>query len=146
MTLRRGVAVPAVLVLVAVAAGLAACARTPARPPSGSSRPDRVTAALAADGVQVVDLDAGNDYRFHPSEVDARVGRIRLTLHHVGIGAPHTWSAPDIPKARGPLVQPGESQTLSFTVTRPGTYRFVCTIHERQGQVGRLVVSPAGSP
>ena len=48
-----------------------------------------------------------------------------------------------LPGARVPLVRGGESRTVRFRVGRPGDYRFVCTIHEAQGSVGRLVVRAA---
>jgi plastocyanin len=40
-----------------------------------------------------------------------------------------------------PLTTAGQSNNVRFTIGSPGDYRFVCTIHEAQGQVGRLVVA-----
>ncbi|MFL6130604.1 MAG: cupredoxin domain-containing protein [Mycobacteriales bacterium] len=133
--------------VLAAAAGcvlLAGCGGGPAAPRiAESSRPDQVTVAPGPDGVQVVDVDADDANRFHPSLIEARPGPVQLTLHHVGKGAPHNWTARDLPGGRVPLVRGGESRTVRFRIGRPGDYRFVCTIHEAQGSVGRLVVRAA---
>jgi plastocyanin len=122
---------------------LAGCGGEPAAPPAQSSPPDEVTVSPGADGVQAVDVDADDANSFHPSLVRAEPGSVRLTLRHVGTGAPHNWVAADVPGARVPLARGGESRTVRFTVARPGDYRFVCTVHEAQGSVGRLVVQAA---
>lgn len=122
---------------------LAGCGGGPAQPPPQSSQPDRVVLSPAADGSQSVQVDADDADRFHPSLVEARPGPIRVTLRHVGTGAPHNWSIRELSAARVPLVSPGQSRSASFVVARPGDYRFVCTIHETQGQVGRLQVRAA---
>lgn len=124
---------------------LAGCGGAPAMPAAQSAKPDRVAISPGADGVQAVEVDADDANRFHPSLVEAKPGPVRLTLRHVGTGAPHNWAARDLPGARVPLVRGGESRTARFTVGRPGDYRFVCTIHEAQGSVGRLVIT-AGAP
>jgi plastocyanin len=108
-------------------------------PPSG---PTETTVRPGPDGVQAVDVDVGDDYRFSPAVINVQVGRIRLTLHHVGQGAPHTLYAAAVPGMQITLVRSGETQSVQFTATRPGRYQFVCTIHEAQGQTGTLVVAP----
>jgi plastocyanin len=120
---------------------LAACGQpeNPAR--SESSQPDAVTLSPGPDGTQAVEVDAGDDFRFHPSVIDAEPGPLRLTLKHVGRGAPHTWQTPQLPGAVVPLTTAGQSNSIRFTIGRPGDYRFFCSIHEAQGQVGRLVVA-----
>lgn len=109
--------------------------------PAQSSRPDEVTLTPAVDGTQSVEIEADDSFRFHPSVVNARPGPVELTLTHVGKGAPHNWQAAQLPGASVPLLAAGESKSVRFTVGRPGNYRFVCSIHEAQGQVGRLVVT-----
>jgi plastocyanin len=133
----------AVLTAVAGCVLLAGCGGEPAAPPPQSSRPDQVTIRPGPDGVQAVDVDADDANRFHPSLIDAQPGPVQLTLHHVGTGAPHNWTARDLPGARVPLLQGGESRSVRFRIGRPGDYRFVCTIHEAQGSVGRIVVRAA---
>jgi plastocyanin len=125
----------------ALVLALAACGQpdNPARSESG--QPDAVTLSPGPDGTQSVEVDAGDDFRFHPSVINASPGPVRLTLKHVGKGAPHTWQAPRLPGATVSLTTAGQSNSVRFTVGRPGDYRFICSIHETQGQVGRLVVA-----
>ena len=132
--------------VLAVAGGcllLAACgaARTSGEKAAG---PTVAVLSPGADGVQAVEVGVGDNYRFSPSVLDAHVGEIRLTLRHVGNGAPHTLYGADVPGMRVPLVRAGQSQTVQFRASHPGSYRFVCTIHEAQGEIGQLVVSPSG--
>jgi len=75
--------------------------------------------------------------------VEAQPGPVLVTLRHSGTGAPHNWVARDLPGARTSLAAAGERRTVRFRVGRPGDYRFVCTVHEAQGQVGRLTVTAA---
>ena len=120
---------------------LAACGQ-PDDPARGeSAQPDAVTLTPGPDGSQSVEVDAGDDFRFHPSVINAEPGPVRLTLKHVGRGAPHTWQAPQLAGAVVPLTSAGQSNSIRFTIGRPGDYRFFCSIHEAQGQVGRLVVA-----
>jgi plastocyanin len=120
---------------------LTACGQPddPARSQSG--QPDSVTLTPGPDGVQSVEVDAGDDFRFHPSVINAEPGPVRLTLENVGKGAPHTWQAPQLSGANVPLTSAGQRNSVRFTIGRPGDYRFLCSIHEAQGQVGRLVVA-----
>jgi plastocyanin len=108
-----------------------------------SGQPNEVTLTPGPDGTQTVEVDAGDDFRFHPSLIHARPGPVELTLKHVGKGAPHNWQAAQLPGASVPLTTAGQSTTARFTIGRPGDYRFICSIHEAQGQVGRLVVRAA---
>jgi plastocyanin len=113
----------------------------PDNPAAGESgQPNEVTLTPGPDGTQSVEVDAGDDFRFHPSVINARPGPVRLTLKHVGKGAPHNWQAAQLPGASVPLTTAGQTNTVKFTIGRPGDYRFICSIHETQGQVGRLVV------
>ena len=119
---------------------LSACSnREMKRPPPHG--PTETTVRPGPDGVQAVDISVCDDYRFSPSLVNVQVGRIRLTLRHIGKGAPHNWQAPQLPGASVPLTTAGQSNSVRFTIGRPGDYRFLCSIHEAQGQVGRLVVA-----
>ncbi|HEX6755784.1 MAG TPA: plastocyanin/azurin family copper-binding protein [Mycobacteriales bacterium] len=131
---------PAVAALVAGSALLSACGGEKPAPPPQSTRPDTVTVTPAADGGQSVEIDADDGFRFHPSTVRAEPGPITVTLRHVGRGAPHNWTIRQLPAAHTSLAAAGQSRSVRFTVSKPGDYRFVCTIHERQGQIGTLTV------
>lgn len=133
----RGAAVGFALVLLCAACTNTEPART-AAPVSGSA-----TASLVA-GVQQVRIEAGDDYRFHPATITVQPGPVRIVLKHTGSGAPHDWQLSGFPKDFVPLVQPGETHSATFTAPAPGSYRFICTIHVQQGQVGTLIVRAGG--
>jgi len=127
----------------ALLVALTACGSADNPAAGESGQPAEVTLTPGPGGTQSVEVDAGDDFRFHPSVINAQPGPVTLTLKHVGKGAPHNWQAPQIPGASVPLTTAGASNTATFTIGRPGDYRFVCSIHEAQGQVGRLVVKSA---
>lgn len=133
---RRAVAVAGTL----TAALVAGCSNTkgPAtrEPYSGSAT------ATVVGGVQQVTLTVGPSFRFAPSTITVRPGRVKLTLHHTGTGSPHDWQLSVVPGAYIPEIGDNETQSVSFTAPAPGKYQFVCTIHLRQGQTGTLIVLP----
>jgi plastocyanin len=100
------------------------------------------TTASATDGVQDVVITTDQNYRFSPSTITVHPGKVRITLKHVGTGAPHDWSLQGFPSDYVPLVSAGQTKSVQFTAPAPGTYKFVCTIHVAQGQTGTLVVLP----
>lgn len=142
---RRGVspklpvaALAAPAVVLAAGALLSGCASKSAfdsRPHIGSA-----TASAAADGVQEITLRAGDTYRFEPATVYVHPGKVRVVLTNIGKGAPHTWSLQGFPAAFVPLASSGQTKTVTFDAPEPGTYTFFCTLHQRQGQTGKLVV------
>jgi plastocyanin len=100
------------------------------------------TASAAAGGMQDVVITTDQSYRFKPSAITVHPGRVRITLKHVGTGAPHDWSLQGFPADYVGLVSPGQTKSVEFVAPGPGTYKFVCTIHVPQGQTGTLVVLP----
>lgn len=119
---------------------LAGCTTQPAvnrRPHQGSA------SATLVNSVQQITVRAGDTYRFDPSTITVRPGTVRLILVNDGKGAPHDWSLIGVPGAAVPLTAAGHAKAFSFTAPVPGSYRFVCTIHQRQGQTGTLVVLPS---
>lgn len=128
----------------AAVAVLAACSNTEAPPAKG---PHNGTASASDDaGVQTVTLTTGNDYRFHPSTIVVHRGKVRVVLKNTATGgAPHNLQVTGLPGAFVPLATAGRTTMTTFTAPAPGRYKFVCTIHVRQGQTGTLIVK-AGSP
>lgn len=104
-------------------------------PQSGSA------VASTVNGVQQVTIEAGDDYRFHPSTITVHPGRVEIILKHTGTGAPHDWQLTDFPADFVPLTASGEIKMATFIAPAPGRYEFVCTIHVRQGQRGTLIVA-----
>lgn len=122
----------------AVVLSLAACGS------SGSSA-GRSSGASASevDGVQQITVKAGDNYRFTPSQITVHPGSVKVTLVNSGTGAPHNLQFPVLPTDQWvPLTSSGQTNSVTFTAPAPGTYQFVCSIHERQGQTGELLVLP----
>lgn len=135
MTVRRLSA--AACVLVSAAALLTGCSNQQGsvnrRPHPGSAT------ASSVDGAQQVDVTTGDTYRFDPSRITVRPGKVTIVLHNTGTGAPHNLTFLDVAAAT-PLASSGKTTSVTFTAPAPGQYQFVCTIHRAQGQTGTLVV------
>jgi plastocyanin len=136
---RRTVATLAVLG--GLLAGAAGCSNTQSaanrEPHTGSA------SATLVDGVQQITLTVGPTFRFAPSTITVHPGRVKITLHHLGTGAPHDWQLTSIPGDYIPIIGDNQSESITFTAPAPGRYQFQCTIHLRQGQTGTMIVLPS---
>lgn len=123
------------MLLLALLLVLAACGTQGSH--AKASTKGAVTAAGPADA-QTATVVAGNDLKFAPETVRAKVGKLTLTMTIQG-GVPHNLTFDD--SSLGPPIPtiPSGSASQTYTFTRPGTYRFVCTIHT--GMVGQVIVS-----
>jgi plastocyanin len=124
-----------VLLLVLLLA-LAGCGGT-----QGSHAKASTKGAVTASGppdAQTATVIAGSDLKFAPETVRAKVGKLALTMTIQG-GVPHNLTFDD--STLGPPVPtiPSGSSTQTYTFTKAGTYRFVCTIHT--GMVGQVIIS-----
>lgn len=129
----------------AVAAALAGCLLAGCSAAGAVNREPTVgatTAAPASDGSQQVTIVVNDTFRFFPSTITVHPGKVTITLKHEGTGAPHNLQVTGLPADFVPLVRAGQTTSASFMAPAPGTYRFVCTIHEKQGQTGSLIVLP----
>lgn len=122
----------------AALAALAACSN--AEPPVNKQPLEGSATASVVNGLQQVRVNAGDDYRFHPSAIFVHRGRVRIVLHHTGVGAPHDWQLVRFPADFVPVVNAGQTAAATFDAPAPGRYQFECTIHVRQGQIGYLTV------
>jgi plastocyanin len=100
------------------------------------------TTAAATAGIQQVTVTVADNYRFDPSTITVHQGTVKITLVHKGTGAPHDFAVVGFPADQTSLARPGQTVTTTFTTPSPGTYKFECTIHVTQGQVGQLIVLP----
>ncbi len=112
--------------------------------PSSGPAPGAVT--TASDGVQEVTLQTQDDYVFTPSTFTVAPGPVRLTVANVAEQMTHNFRfTPDdgpVPiDPEIPLLTPGESRTVEFTVTAPGKYGFECSFHTQLQQYGTMTVS-----
>jgi plastocyanin len=102
--------------------------------------------STAADGVQEITLETGDDYVFTPASFTVSPGQVRLTVRNTAEQLPHnfrftTGKGPAEITEQIPVLAPGESKTIDFTATAPGDYPFECTFHVALGQVGTMTVS-----
>lgn len=140
---RYGLAMVSRVVLLLGAAGfvLSACSNTQA--PAASGPHDGTSTASTVAGVQTVTLEAGSDYRFHPSTIVVHPGRVKVILKNTArSGAPHNFTVTQFPADFVPAAGAGTTQEATFVAPAPGRYQFVCTFHVEQGQTGTLVVTP----
>jgi len=113
---------------------------------SSSVDPSLGKVTTGADGVQQVTIQTGDDYVFTPNHVAVHPGEVKLTVTNVGHELTHNFrfSPGGGPQAIGAqilLLASGQRQTIDFTVTTPGSYRFECSFHADLGQVGTMTVS-----
>lgn len=98
----------------------------PGRTSSGEYIPGPTTPVqLPAGGASVTIRDT----RFSPQDVTVKVGSAVVWLnrdsveHNVtGVGGPARFSSMNLSEGKG----------FQFTFTRPGSYRYLCTIHREQ--------------
>jgi plastocyanin len=117
---------------------------TAATQTSAASSLGKVT--TGPDGVQHVTLQTQDNFVFTPNHFTVHPGEIQLTVTNVGSELEHNFlftpgGGPQSISASIPLLVGGQHQTIDFTVTTPGSYRFECSFHIDLGQVGTMTVS-----
>jgi plastocyanin len=101
-------------------------------PPAAATAETETRPAIAEGAVEIAMVDD----RFAPPDLVVTAG---TTVTWVNRGADwHSVAAFDGSFASD-QVAPG--QTFSHTFTTPGTYKFLCRHHGRQGMVGQIVVT-----
>ena len=118
---RQGAAVA----LVAVAALGAGCG------PEHENAPKPTTTEFPTDaaGVQVFTVVGLSNLRFSVATLRAKPGKIRVDFSVEDGSASHNFDIPKIPTAHTDIIGAGRSQSVSFTVTQPGSYPIICTLH-----------------
>ena len=102
------------------------------------------TPSPSAAAVEVTVSSApGEATAFAPPETVVRVnGPITVTFHNAST-LPHTLTfTAGVTAATRTIVEPGTSDHVALASLPPGTYRFVCTIHD--GMDGTLLVEGTG--
>jgi plastocyanin len=118
---------------------LVACSNT--QSPANRRKATGSATASVLDGVQTITVNSDASLRFNPSTITVHPGPVELVLTNSG-GEPHNWTLLGLPGAATATIGDGQQTTLRFTAPAPGSYQFVCTIHQRQGMTGTLVVLP----
>jgi plastocyanin len=132
----RSLVLPAAALATAVLA-LSGCGGSSSSGGGGDKAADGGTvAAQGPADAQTATVTGTQQQMFSPSTITAKTGTLTLTLVRAG-GVPHnlTFSDPSV-GAPIPVSGPG---TGTYRFAKPGTYTFVCTIHE--GMTGKVVVS-----
>jgi uncharacterized cupredoxin-like copper-binding protein len=97
-----------------------------------------LTTAGAQRGAATVISVSGKEFKFTLNRKSARRGAIVFKFKNVG-AVGHDLK---IAGKKTPLVQPGNSATLRVKITKPGRYRYVCTVagHAAAGMKGVFTV------
>jgi len=103
-----------------------------------------VTATPPAVGVTIASAP-GETLAFEPAETTVRAaGPVVMTFRNGSSLSHNVVFTAGLTAATRTSVEPGTSDELRLIPPAPGTYPFVCTIHE--GMAGTLIVqSPAGT-
>ena len=116
-------------------------------PSSGSTASEQASsgtsaAATASGTLEIVATDEAGQFRFSPDRIEVAPGQ-QVTVRVVNRGASaHDFAVPDLGVETG-LIDPGQEKTVTFTApSKPGEYRFICTVpgHEQLGMHGVLAV------
>ena len=131
---------------VVAATVLTGCGGGTAEQAAPSSGPAPGTVTTAPDGVQEVTLQTQDDYVFTPDAFTVAPGEVRLTVVNAARQTTHNFrftpgDGPEVIQPEIPLLAPGESRTIEFTVTAPGDHGFECSFHTQLGQFGTMTVS-----
>jgi len=86
-----------------------------------------------------VRASATHELTFLPATLEAPAStRVRVIFRNESTVDHNLVFVGDLSARSKPLVTPGELDRIEFTTPAPGTYRFVCTIHEEME--GTLIV------
>ncbi|BCJ33127.1 hypothetical protein Athai_06300 [Actinocatenispora thailandica] len=107
--------------------------------PSSATPSARADGGGAGSKDQVVRLDATQQMRFQPAKVEVHPGRVTVRVHNTG-SMPHEWEVEGISGAKIAIVVGGETQSVTFSVPRTGSFRMECSWHAKHGMVGTFVV------
>jgi plastocyanin len=112
---------------------------------------DEATAAAAASGGGGGSPGPGSiteiatDNKFSQTALNANANeQTSLTLRNEG-SAIHNWHVTGVTGANGQPIQTtllpgGQSETIQFTISQPGTYNFLCDVHPTE-MTGRITVN-----
>lgn len=99
-------------------------------------------ASDGASGPVEITIEAQRNFRFQPQQVEVPAGReVVLTLENTTGVTAHNLHIPAF-DVKTETIIPGESNSIRFTPTEPGTYEFRCEVpgHAAAGMIGTLKV------
>jgi plastocyanin len=97
-----------------------------------------LTSAASQRTATTVVSVSGKEFKYTLSRKSAPRGAIVFKFKNVGVVA-HDFK---IAGKKTPLVQPGSSATLKVKITKPGRYKYLCTVpgHAAAGMKGIFIV------
>ena len=121
---------------------------------ASTAAPTSAAAAATATptGPQVVEVTEGEEgsaFYLRPGEVTVRPGAVTIKMTNMGPMRPHNvvvrTKAGDADLAKSANAEAGQSITLEFSVTEPGSYELYCSLpgHKDRGAKGTLIVQPS---
>jgi len=138
---------PLLAVLLALVA-LTGCSNTEPTLPDATRTTGGDVGALstASDGFQEITLETGDDYVFTPPTFTVAPGKVRITVRNSADQLTHNFlftagAGPAEITEQIPILAPGQTKTIEFTVDAAGDYPFECSFHAQLGQVGTMTVS-----
>lgn len=94
--------------------------------------------------MQAVTLVTEDNFRFVPAEFTVAPGPVRVTVENPSGNVHSLRHDEGGPVEEIPVVRPGESESIEFTVSTPGDYEFVCPFHAQFDQRGTMLVRSDG--
>jgi heme/copper-type cytochrome/quinol oxidase subunit 2 len=82
----------------------------------------------------------GGSFYYKPNEIRVKAGQpVKIVLTSADMM--HDFVIDEL-NVKLPITRAGQTNTVEFTPTKPGTYEFYCSVgnHRQQGQVGKLIV------
>jgi uncharacterized cupredoxin-like copper-binding protein len=108
---------------------------------SPSSSGEVTPASAAADGAQQVTINVGDGMKFDPAAISLRAGQpVELTLRNTG-QTPHDFTLSEgVVQPVKLTVNGGDTTSSTFTLEKPGTYDFECSMpgHAMAGMRGTI--------
>jgi plastocyanin len=133
----------ALIVLVVAACGGDDESASPTSVPAKATPTDTPAASESSDSgatkVSVINQDPGGSgsYRFSPKDFKFSMGEtVEFTI--TAETEFHTFTVDDL--EIDVSLSAGQSEVLTFTFNKPGTYKLICIPHEALGMTGTIVV------
>jgi plastocyanin len=112
-----------------------------AAPTQGASAPtDAMQGETKDQSVGTNVAVTGKNFAFDPKEIRVKKGE-KVTLVFTSEGGIHDWVVDEF-NAATKQISSGESETITFTPTKAGTFEYYCSVgnHRAMGMTGKLIV------
>jgi plastocyanin len=82
----------------------------------------------------------GTNFKFSTTEIRVKQGD-KVTINFTNSAGFHDWVVDEF-NAGTKQLAPGQSESVTFTASKAGTFEYYCSVadHRRQGMVGKLIV------